>query len=260
MKTSTIKLKVLITHLLLIGALLLALPLVAEEGDHKNEKDAEQASETMTDDANKPVGITAELSSITVKHKGEDVEIKRNPDNNAVVDDYFAKTSRPCPPFCIQPMKVDDAVDTIGEIEIIDYLKKRAEGDESILVIDSRTKTWVSRGTIPSAKNISWIALNPKKGATTEDIMNLMVKEFGVKLMDGADDIAVDEAIVAGDTSKVFDFKEAKTLVMFCNGMWCGQSPSNIKTLLKFGYPAEKLKWYRGGMQNWSNLGFTTAK
>ena len=47
---------------------------------------------------------------------------------------------------------------------------------------------------------------------------------------------------------------------MFCNGMWCGQSPNNIRTLLRFGYPADKIKWYRGGMQNWSNLGFTTVK
>ena len=47
---------------------------------------------------------------------------------------------------------------------------------------------------------------------------------------------------------------------MFCNGMWCGQSPNNIKNLLKFGYPAHKIKWYRGGMQNWSNLGLSTAK
>jgi hypothetical protein len=42
--------------------------------------------------------------------------------------------------------------------------------------------------------------------------------------------------------------------------MWCGQSPSNIKTLLKFGYPAHKIKWYRGGMQSWSNLGLNTVK
>jgi hypothetical protein len=30
--------------------------------------------------------------------------------------------------------------------------------------------------------------------------------------------------------------------------------------LLRFGYPAEKIKWYRGGMQNWANMGFTTIK
>jgi len=42
--------------------------------------------------------------------------------------------------------------------------------------------------------------------------------------------------------------------------MWCGQSPSSIKTLLRFGYPAKKLKWYRGGMQDWEILGLTVIK
>ncbi|RUM76239.1 MAG: rhodanese-like domain-containing protein, partial [Sulfurovum sp.] len=69
-----------------------------------------------------------------------------------------------------------------------------------------------------------------------------------------------DEAIANGDTSKVFDFSNAKTLVMFCNGMWCGQSPASIAALRKFGYPAEKLKYYRGGMQDWHILGLTTVK
>jgi hypothetical protein len=48
--------------------------------------------------------------------------------------------------------------------------------------------------------------------------------------------------------------------VMFCNGMWCGQSPNNIRNLLGFGYPAHKIKWYRGGMQTWEILGLTTVK
>jgi hypothetical protein len=47
---------------------------------------------------------------------------------------------------------------------------------------------------------------------------------------------------------------------LFCNGMWCGQSPASMATLLKFGYPAEKLKWFRGGMQTWEILGFNTVK
>ena len=58
----------------------------------------------------------------------------------------------------------------------------------------------------------------------------------------------------------MLDFSDCKTAVMFCNGMWCGQSPANIHQLLKLGYPADKIKWYRGGMQNWEILGLTTAK
>ena len=87
-----------------------------------------------------------------------------------------------------------------------------------------------------------------------------MTGKFGVKLAKGKDDVDVDEAIAAGDTSKVFDFSGAKTLVMFCNGMWCGQSPASIKALRKFGYPADRIKYYRDGMQSWEILGLTTVK
>ena len=51
----------------------------------------------------------------------------------------------------------------------------------------------------------------------------------------------------------------AKTLILFCNGAWCGQSPTNLRALMDLGYPAHKLKWYRGGMQAWEQLGFTTV-
>jgi len=49
-------------------------------------------------------------------------------------------------------------------------------------------------------------------------------------------------------------------LLLYCNGPWCGQSPTNIRTLLTLGYPAHKIKWYRGGMQAWESLGLTTVK
>lgn len=207
-----------------------------------------------------PVGITPELMSITVMHHDKPVEIRRNPNNFATVNPDFAKTSRPCPPFCIQPVTLATGVETIGELELIDYLKKRSDGDNRILVIDSRTATWVLKGTIPGSRHLAWTMLSPKKGATTEAIMGILRNEFDVKLKPGVDSILVDEAIISGDPGSVFDYSEAKTLVLFCNGMWCGQSPNNIRLLLKFGYPAEKLKWYRGGMQNWSNLGLTVVK
>ena len=208
----------------------------------------------------KPVGITPDTASVTVKHNGKDVKIERNQDNSATVNPAFAKTSRPCPPFCIQPMILAKGVETIGEVEVIDYAKKMSGGDASIILVDSRTPDWVAKGTIPSAVNVSWVELTPKKGATTEGIIKVMSGKFGVKLMKGKDDVDVDEAIAAGDTSKVFDFSGAKTLVMFCNGMWCGQSPASIKALLKFGYPADKIKYYRDGMQSWEILGLTTVK
>jgi rhodanese-related sulfurtransferase len=193
-------------------------------------------------DKDKPVGITPKMMDAQVVHNGKKVKISRNQNNKNTVNAAFAKTSRPCPPFCIQPSTLAPGVETIAEIEVIGYLQKVADGDNTILVVDSRTPDWVKKGTIPGAKNIPWTKLNPAKGADPISIMEIMEKEFGVTESEG-----------------LLNFSNAKTLVMFCNGMWCGQSPNNIKNLLKFGYPAHKIKWYRGGMQDWEILGLSTV-
>jgi rhodanese-related sulfurtransferase len=217
-------------------------------------------SATFADNDGKlAVGITRDMQKLEFTHDGKTHTIMRNQDQKNTISEDFAKTSRKCPPFCIQPASVAPGVETLGELEVIDSIKKMADG-ENILIVDSRTPDWVAKGTIPGAKNIPWTKLNPSKGATTEGIIEVMTQEFGAKLAEGADAFTVDEAVAEGNASGQFDYSDAKTLVMFCNGMWCGQSPNNILNLLKFGYPAEKLKWYRGGMQDWEILGLSTVK
>lgn len=189
------------------------------------------------------VNISEGIDAVEVMHNGKKVTITRNQDPENTVNPRYAKTSRNCPPFCIQPEKIARGVETIGELELLDYLSRINAGDNTILVIDSRTPDWVSYGTIPGSINIPWTTLNPDAGADPFTIEDILQEKFGVKKREG-----------------LWDFSEAKILVLFCNGIWCGQSPSNIKTLLRFGYPASKLKWYRGGMQNWENLGLTVIK
>ena len=189
------------------------------------------------------VSITRTLQSIDVIHRGEKITIMRNQNlGNKIITDY-AKTSRKCPPFCVQAIKIADGVETIGELEMLAYLKSMNENDASVLVIDSRTPDWFAKGTIPSATNIPWTLLSQSAGADPFLIAEILEKKFNVKL-----------------TEWLWDFSAAKTLVLFCNGNWCGQSPNNIKSLLKLGYPAQKLKWYRGGMQSWHSLGLTVVK
>jgi len=193
--------------------------------------------------AGKPVKITPDMMDAKVTIGGKTHTISRNQDNANTINPAFAKTSRPCPPFCIQPSVLAPGVETIAEVEMIEYLKKMSAGDKSILVVDSRTPDWAAKGTIPGAVNIPWTKLNPAKGADPISIGEIMQDQFNVKESEG-----------------LWNYSEAKTLVMFCNGMWCGQSPNNIKNLLKFGYPAHKIKWYRGGMQDWEVLGLSTVK
>ena len=189
------------------------------------------------------VNITPEIESVTVKHGGSDVSIMRNQNQKNTVNPAFAKTSRKCPPFCIQPATLAPGVETIAELEMLEYLKRRTEGDDTVLIVDSRTPAWVAKGTIPGAINIPWTSLNPAKGADPISIGEILEEQFNARNLEG-----------------LWDFRDVRTLVMFCNGMWCGQSPNNIRILLGYGYPSHKIKWYRGGMQSWEILGLTTAK
>jgi rhodanese-related sulfurtransferase len=193
--------------------------------------------------------ITAELAVVEVMHDGNKLTITRGHDRDAILPAEFAKTERGCPPFCVQPMQTADGVATVGEVEVLSYLQEAAQGDDSVLVIDSRTPDWVMRGTIPGSVNIPWTAINADQAGMFGDrddhpLEVLLEEKFGAKQAEGGG----------------WDFSDAKTLVLFCNGLWCGQSSANIATLLDMGYPAEKLKWYRGGMQDWVSVGLTTVK
>ena len=188
------------------------------------------------------VNITDKIPYLDVIHKDEKVRIQRNPDNENSIDFQYSMTSRPCPPYCIQPIKLADGIETLGELELLDYLKRKSEGDGSILVIDSREPKWLASGMVPGAVNLPWTQIY-NKTTTDKRILELFEFKFDVVLR-----------------GKLFDFQYAKTLVFYCNGPWCGQSPSNIRALTALGYPANKLKWYRGGMQSWKSFGLTTIK
>ncbi len=193
--------------------------------------------------------ITPSLKGVDVSHNGKTVTISRIKEKNAVIPPPFTHTDRACPPFCVQPITVAKDVGTIGELEVLEYLKRASHGDHNVLVVDSRTPEWVQQGTIPGSVSIPWNKISVDTQGTfaiaseTEILDGILSKDFGVRIADGKR-----------------DFRNAKTLVMFCNGSWCPQSATNIKTLIKLGYPAYKLKWYRGGMQAWLSVGLTIVK
>lgn len=190
----------------------------------------------------KPVNITADQPYLDVIHDGKLFRIRRDQDNDAEIDPDYARTSRPCPPYCVQPMQIAPGVETIGELELLEYLKRVTRRDAGVLVIDSRDEDWLVRsGLIPGAIHLPWQKLHPAH-ADPQAIAEILEMQFG-----------------AARTGPMWNFENARTLVFYCNGIWCGQSPTNIRQLLAVGYPAHKLKWYRGGMQSWKSLGLSTA-
>ncbi|KAF0675266.1 rhodanese-like domain-containing protein [Profundibacterium mesophilum] len=173
-----------------------------------------------------PVRIDADRLSVTVQTPDGPVEIMRAQDNEGVITGDFARTSRACPPFCVQPMSPAAGVTTIGELELLDML-----ADPEALVIDSRTREWFEGGTIPGAVHMPWDRITDQLGALgcTADFEG-------------------------------WDCTQAREVALFCNGPWCGQSPTAIRAMIGAGYAPEKISYYRGGMQLWRLLGFTLAE
>lgn len=185
------------------------------------------------------VWITPELPFIELELNDEFLVIERNPDLDAVVPAAFAKTSRACPPFCVQPMVVASGVDTVGELELLSFLENEAQQGTGLL-IDARTPNFFKAGTIPGSINLPFNLLSADE--SNPFLEPILTQLGGVKLSNGT-----------------WSFDNAVSLALFCNGPWCGQSPRAIRNLISVGYPADKLKYYRGGMQSWLMLGLSVV-
>ena len=171
------------------------------------------------------VGITGDMASVTVETANGPVEISRIQDTDNTLEGEWARTSRPCPDFCIQPQIAAPGVATIAELELIAMLQ-----DPEAIVIDSRTNDWFRGGTIPGAINIPYTYVIDELG------------QLGCEPdFDG------------------WDCTNARPVALFCNGIWCGQSPTAIRNMIEAGYPADKINYYRGGMQTWRLLGLTVT-
>lgn len=169
------------------------------------------------------VGITKDMAQASYTTPEGEFTVQRDQTPGARLEGDWALTGPDCPPFCIQPMTPAEGVTTIGELELIEAMQ---EGDT--ILVDGRTPDWFAGGTIPGAINIPY----------TESIERLA--ELGCE----------------PDFDGKFDCTNASKVIMFCNGTWCGQSPTAIREMISAGYPAERISYYRGGMLDWRLLGF----
>lgn len=172
------------------------------------------------------VNIRRDMPSVSVQTDQGPVTIARIQDNDNEISGEWARTSRACPPFCIQPMIAATGVTTIGELELLEML-----ADPGTVVVDSRTTQWFAKGTIPGAISIPY-----------------------TQAADRLDELGCEPDFDG------FLCEDAKPVALFCNGPWCGQSPSAARRMIEAGYPADKISYYRGGMQVWRMMGLTVVQ
>ena len=140
----------------------------------------------------------------------------------------------------IHPMQIHKDIVTYGEIEVLEFVDNM-QYDDTMLFIDTRGEEWYEYRTIPGAINIHYVYM------MKPEVFEEEYKEYLLKLG------------IHGK-KKPFDFSQAKIILLFGNGAWCSQTPMMVKSLLALGYPPEKIRWYRGGMDNWLGLSMTTTR
>lgn len=184
-----------------------------------------------------PVKITSDIPFVMTTDSGQTIKIQRIQDTDNRLTDDYTKTSRSCPPFCIQPTKRDKDIENIEEVELLKFTKDKVTNNRGILV-DSRLKSWFELETIPSAVNIPYTVIQNASKTKAEKIFKIL----GMKVKSDGN----------------WDFSNAKELAIFDNGVWCEQSKHFIEGMIKYNYPKKKLSYYRSGFQGWKLLGLTT--
>lgn len=183
------------------------------------------------------VRLTPDQPTAQFAVNGQTLTIQRNQNTAATLTGDYARTSRACPPDCIQPMIVAAGVTTIGELETIRFLQDIVANTQGLL-LDSRPQAGFASGTIPGAVNVPYAALEADNPYLVE-----ILKALGARSQGGGS----------------LTFTEAMDLAIFSDGPWSGDAKRAIDNLLAAGYPPGKIRYYRGGMQDWLSLGLTVS-
>jgi rhodanese-related sulfurtransferase len=180
------------------------------------------------------VNIKEGVPYVDVEVNGKSIRIERIQDTSHKLKNSYTRTSRPTPPFNIQPYEPIKGIKTIGELCLIDFLQDEVTNNKG-MIIDARMPKWHKAGSIPHSFNIPFPIL------TVKNFKGKIAQIFGVKKENG-----------------VWNFDNAQKILIYDNGPWCQQGVHAMKNLVKIGYPKSKIFYYRGGMQYWQILGLTT--
>ncbi|WP_420861548.1 rhodanese-like domain-containing protein [Algirhabdus cladophorae] len=176
--------------------------------------------------------VPQQAQQVSFSFNGQELSISRQISVNQAKAARFSVTQDGCSGLCLAPISAGTGVATIGEMEVTKFLVDYTQAGTGLL-IDARLPTARSDGFLPTSVNVPHQAVedgNPYR--------NQILSALGAREYDG-----------------ILNFSDAMDLVIFDAGPSDSRALKLIENLLSAGYPPEKLRFYRGGMQVWASLG-----
>jgi len=165
---------------------------------------------------------------------GNRVLISQNNEGAAEKAAFFSTIEPACDPNCIAPQEAAVGIKTVIEPEVLEFLVSGVGKNEGLLV-DARMPEARKFGFIPGSVNLPHPTLEKDN-----EFRDQILAALGVRIFED-----------------VYNFSDAKNLLIYDNGPSQNDAGVLISNLLEAGYPIEKLSYYRGGMQVWSVLALT---
>lgn len=165
---------------------------------------------------------------------GSEVTIARDTPEAERVAQRFISADASCGGACIAPMQVAQGVETLGEAEVLDFLVSQVATGRGLMV-DARAPAERAKGFIPGTVSLPHNTLAPDNAYRKDILLALGGRSY----------------------EDVFNFSDARILLIYDNGPSSDDAGRLVTNLLAAGYPPEMIRYYRGGMQVWSVLGFS---
>ncbi len=185
-------------------------------------------------------GITAQADTSAVASfvfNGQRLTIHQSTEVSAAKVLQFAALPASCAGACVAPMTAARGVRTVGELDVLEFLKFSVEPGTG-LMIDARPQDQRRLGFVPSSINIPVATLTTATPYRTQIL----------------------EALGGRRTGAGWDFANAYELIVYDTGPGTSDAAELLSELVAVGYPASKLMFYRGGMQTWAGLGLSFAE
>lgn len=164
--------------------------------------------------------LTPDLAEVRLSLRGQEAVIARAQEGPGLE----------CPPGCIVPIQAAKGEDTLGPIKAIGFMQAELVAKIGLL-LDVQMPARFAAGHVPGPKSA---AENPYQ----RDILL---------------------ALGARDAGEVRESDTSPALAIYAAGPSQNDAVRAVQALAAAGYPAQKLRFFRGGMQERLQLGLTLS-